>query len=154
MPHPVEGSSPLARGGRHGSRGGRRELGLIPARAGRTVGECEGVGGAGAHPRSRGADSTTIPTRTSSGGSSPLARGGHSDVDACVAGHGLIPARAGRTVFGAPVAVLARAHPRSRGADPENGGILTALRGSSPLARGGQLLTCDFTENGAPFESL
>ena len=48
------GSSPLTRGKRRGSAGGRHPLGLIPAHAGKTLSVCPCRQGAGAHPRSRG----------------------------------------------------------------------------------------------------
>ena len=71
-----EGSSPLARGGRGRHQGRDLPLGLIPARAGRTGREVACAELSGAHPRSRGADSTVIAVLDSEQGSSPLARGG------------------------------------------------------------------------------
>ena len=75
-------------------------------------------------------------TKNGDWGSSPLARGTHEGfyVTTCVTG--LIPARAGNTVY--PLMALCTwwAHPRSRG---EHGGYETAAGktpGSSPLARG------------------
>ncbi len=90
-----------------------------------------------AHPRSRGADATTCPRRPRLPGSSPLARGGHGqdpEVDKPIR---LIPARAGRTAFSTCSVAPGPAHPRSRGADSAETGRVPAVRGSSPLARGG-----------------
>ena len=71
-------------------------------------------------------------------GSSPLARGGHSEGDAVRAATGLIPAGAGRTLgVGDSTAPLA-AHPRWRGADPHTPRCWSLFAGSSPLARGGR----------------
>ena len=70
-------------------------------------------------------------------GSSPLARGGRLH-PVCVGGEaGLIPARAGRTAVARARLSRFRAHPRSRGADPNIDGDTSRLYGSSPLARGG-----------------
>ena len=111
------GSSPLARGGPARRRSARRVLGLIPARAGRTVRGHNVTHKTWAHPRSRGADGLDDRERH--------------------AGHGLIPARAGRTSVSRGIRALRWAHPRSRGADRRlrSAGALSA--GSSPLARGG-----------------
>ena len=74
---------------------------------------------------------------TVTGGSSPLARGGHRTLSRIHRPPGLIPARAGRTSPRPPQGRDRRAHPRSRGADLNDLlGTLTGL-GSSPLARGG-----------------
>ena len=112
------GSSPLARGGRSlaapSSCGGR----LIPAGAGRTCGTTGRDGGPGAHPRWRGEDTFFFISRSSSNGSSPLARGGHGRVGGLARRFGLIPAGAGRTRSVARRCRAASAHPRWRGEDP------------------------------------
>ena len=51
---------------------------------------------------------------------------------------GLIPAYAGRTRYRSPRSTALRAHPRLRGADPDDYVILYAPVGSSPLTRGGR----------------
>ena len=69
------GSSPLTRGKRVRCRAEREHPGLIPAHAGKTDKVAGALIGAGAHPRSRGENGTSVnpPGRTS--GSSPLTRG-------------------------------------------------------------------------------
>ena len=134
------GSSPLARGGLWGEASRRRSPRLIPARAGRTVKRHCGVLSVGAHPRSRGADSRRRQEQCQFRGSSPLARGGHVGLQFRGGRDGLIPARAGRTGYRSAAPRTARAHPRSRGADPDRRVNRVLAGGSSPLARGGPRL--------------
>ncbi len=156
-PDAARGSSPLARGGLRRGRLESRVGRLIPARAGRTHRSRRARAGRSAHPRSRGADSTTIIGTTGKAGSSPLARGGHQDPPRADRRDGLIPARAGRTPGCSAGHRAGRAHPRSRGADSMRmfldrrdegssrsrgadlsfAGPLRHEGGSSPLARGG-----------------
>ncbi len=100
-------------------------MGLIPARAGRTTGDCEDL------PINRG-------------GSSPLVRGGQGTSGKLNyrSVRGLIPARAGRTTTqpAAQARGVTPAHPRSCGADSRAGILETIVPpggGSSPLVRGG-----------------
>ncbi len=111
------GSSPLARGGRACDGDELVELGLIPARAGRTPRNARSASVTPAHPRSRGADPRCFRLGLSCSW--------------------LIPARAGRTSRSTRSAQSTEAHPRSRGADVQ--AILESrwAAGSSPLARGG-----------------
>ena len=91
------GSSPHARGLRagHQLRAGQRRI--IPARAGFTTSApLTGVSGSD-HPRTRGVYSRTAAPQEGAGGSSPHARGLHSDSGACGRRMGIIPARAGFT---------------------------------------------------------
>ena len=134
----LQGSSPLARGGRPDepqrspqrglgpplARGGRPDepqrspqRGLIPARAGRTWIPVLREHFCRAHPRSRGADPRAPRMRSRPRGSSPLARGGLSQRRIGGGLGGLIPARAGRTPHRPRGTGLPGAHPRSRGAD-------------------------------------
>ena len=71
------GSSPLARGLRRPHRGPDRQRGIIPARAGFTLGWHGGVSFASDHPRSRGVYIPFGHRTPTSTGSSPLARGLH-----------------------------------------------------------------------------
>ncbi len=132
----VQGSSPLARGtpGRRDFRGVQR--GLIPARAGNTGYLNFWLTVLRAHPRSRGEHTVTPHAFNDSGGSSPLARGTHTDASPLPPSAGLIPARAGNTRYPATRLHRTRAHPRSRG--EHRGGFRGTYRrqGSSPLARG------------------
>ena len=70
------------------------------------------------------------------GGSSPLARGTRYITCIWLWFPGLIPARAGNTIFEAVSEPYHWAHPRSRGEHEPVDIPLGALRGSSPLARG------------------
>ena len=91
------GSSPRGRGGPSGGRSSPMPVGLIPARAGRTVPCCLGTAVTGAHPRAGGADGAKRAHTPESGGSSPRGRGGQRDHAGRAVRRGLIPARAGRT---------------------------------------------------------
>ena len=109
------GSSPLTRGKHQ-----RRVLpadyrGLIPAHAGKTRSCSSNPPARGAHPRSRGENSSWDHSRTMFRGSSPLTRGKHALATVFATRRGLIPAHAGKTFFSALSAVLIWAHPRSRG---------------------------------------
>ena len=71
---------------------------LIPAHAGKTVGEAGLQYSGGAHPRSRGENQVHAVRTQITKGSSPLTRGKLSRV-ACGRGvDGLIPAHAGKTL--------------------------------------------------------
>ena len=69
-------------------------------------------------------------------GSSPLARGTLLETDFNRTYKGLIPARAGNTIAFFASCFSAGAHPRSRGEHIPVWAFFTALKGSSPLARG------------------
>ena len=91
------GSSPLARGTPRGFVERSGLVGLIPARAGNTMGLTSSSYAARAHPRSRGEHPRITPRAAASGGSSPLARGTPRFAEAGIYALGLIPARAGNT---------------------------------------------------------
>jgi len=131
------GSSPLARGGHPRPSPRPTPGGLIPARAGRTGTVVSAVTARPAHPRSRGADVRAAEELEAARGSSPLARGGPGGAHRGEDGGRLIPARAGRTSPSGSAGTVARAHPRSRGADGRGGPRQVRVTGSSPLARGG-----------------
>ena len=91
------GSSPRVRGKRAELHSLLHELGLIPARAGKTSATLTHQTTPTAHPRACGENPTVGTGRPSTRGSSPRVRGKQSRG---VAGHpcpGLIPARAGKT---------------------------------------------------------
>ena len=71
--------------------------GLIPAHAGKTLREALGPPGPGAHPRSRGENSTAARKAPIKTGSSPLTRGKRRRRMPRSAGGRLIPAHAGKT---------------------------------------------------------
>ena len=131
-----EGSSPLTRGKHALDAHRRRGRGLIPAHAGKTGSVARGLGVDGAHPRSRGENSTSKPVSKAKPGSSPLTRGKHPDDGADGGGLGLIPAHAGKTPSASPGADPTWAHPRSRGENAQGDHVARAVAGSSPLTRG------------------
>ena len=113
---PVYGSSPLTRGKPNDHRDQRREGGLIPAHAGKTVERVGGYQVLEAHPRSRGENTVTRRCHSTRHGSSPLTRGKLA-----------VAVRYRRAVS---------AHPRSRGENPAEGTDRELDAGSSPLTRG------------------
>ena len=138
--HKIPGSSPLARGLRHGQSRPVGDAGIIPARAGFTTTRCAPPWMPGDHPRSRGVYVDSRPHGFCAVGSSPLARGLPVPVRGGPIHGRIIPARAGFTAFCERVDFVRTDHPRSRGV---YGSVLTGgdgVAGSSPLARG--LLPC------------
>ena len=132
----MEGSSPLARGLLTPVPDHTIVVRIIPARAGFTTAGRLGFMSTKDHPRSRGVyRSRRVAVRAASG-SSPLARGlpiRHGEE------HdpwGIIPARAGFTVFKRGNIVYGSDHPRSRGVYWSTRQFPGAIVGSSPLARG------------------
>ena len=130
------GSSPLARGTPGASCHADALFGLIPARAGNTLGGRGGLGAMRAHPRSRGGHPIPAPPGTSLSGSSPLARGTQEQTARLTVEPGLIPARAGNTLEQVRVPATRGAHPRSRGEHARYTPGRSLSPGSSPLARG------------------
>ena len=110
--------------------------GIIPARAGFTLGE-EAYRRAGSdHPRSRGVYDAVTVYGDYLTGSSPLARGLRGLRLNSGVGLRIIPARAGFTGR-APARPCGRPdHPRSRGVYSVAGALGRLRLGSSPLARG------------------
>ena len=78
-----QGSSPLTRGKPRRVNGVTERLGLIPAHAGKTRVQDVKHAAAGAHPRSRGENSSIVSTTTLGQGSSPLTRGKHGPRHPC-----------------------------------------------------------------------
>ena len=94
-----DGSSPLTRGKLSSAIARYRRVGLIPAHAGKTRRSRRISLSSGAHPRSRGENSTTPGRRLADTGSSPLTRGKRHDEQEWLPRDGLIPAHAGKTVI-------------------------------------------------------
>ena len=69
-------------------------------------------------------------------GSSPLTRGKPHAAPHSAREQGLIPAHAGKTEIARAEDVNAKAHPRSRGENPDNDPAGMCSDGSSPLTRG------------------
>ncbi len=134
--HPVNGSSPLARGARSRRSEPLHKSGLIPARAGSTQRGSSGLSSARAHPRSRGEHPCSSRITQKRDGSSPLARGARGREQRASRRSGLIPARAGSTPAPSCAETPRRAHPRSRGEHMLLCRSCFGTRGSSPLARG------------------
>ena len=134
------GSSPLARGTRALQRPRRTCQGLIPARAGNTSPPVPVVPGCRAHPRSRGEHLSPLSPLKRRPGSSPLARGTPLESLVYQSWLGLIPARAGNTWRRWLRRFGFRAHPRSRGEHRVHRDSFSFMSGSSPLARGTQVI--------------
>ena len=147
------GSSPLTRENQRSAVYDGVQHGLIPAHAGKTGTSRCSSGGRGAHPRSRGENSTWSRACRLRAGSPPLTRGkqahGHPHVldPRLIPAHAgktlgqgprerLIPAHAGKTPLAARSAACAAAHPRSRGENRGNYTSHNVVAGSSPLTRG------------------
>ena len=130
------GSSPLARGTLSIDDVLDGAPRLIPARAGNTVSDYPRKRHVRAHPRSRGEHSSSALRLDMSGGSSPLARGTLTTWLHAFNFAGLIPARAGNTVFVHEAESHTGAHPRSRGEHASRAALHRVSVGSSPLARG------------------
>ena len=130
------GSSPLARGLRHGHDQILRPEGIIPARAGFTLRKASDGSVGRDHPRSRGVYRARRQHRPRGRGSSPLARGLLWVIVAVWRAIRIIPARAGFTVRMSLSVMMGPDHPRSRGVYLAHDGWVPASWGSSPLARG------------------
>ena len=150
------GSSPLTRGKREPRAPQRSIQGLIPAHAGKTAPATPGrpsgwliPAHAGktatstmrkrrlpAHPRSRGENLLSRCLGRFRRGSSPLTRGKPVQHLHSRAGHGLIPAHAGKTSRAWLAESGTWAHPRSRGENLGGSAARPEDDGSSPLTRG------------------
>ena len=111
----TRGSSPLTRGKFDGGGASRPVMGLIPAHAGKMdMCDCRHIWKT-AHPRSRGENTRTDNPTVNPAGSSPLTRGKFLRAHPLSAGHGLIPAHAGKIGHQWLRPWPLGAHPRSRG---------------------------------------
>ena len=136
----ILGSSPLARGLPDVSRGTWRTSGIIPARAGFTRFRRGIHPGLSDHPRSRGVYAPPAFVGSVFAGSSPLARGLRVSGMILRVSRGIIPARAGFTQHHRNHGPTRRDHPRSRGVYHRGPGEFLSPFGSSPLARGLQIV--------------
>ena len=130
------GSSPLARGLRAADLRELRVERIIPARAGFTCRDPIVHESRPDHPRSRGVYIWSMLNFTVRSGSSPLARGLHSESAESRNKKRIIPARAGFTSVRKYDEEFRRDHPRSRGVYGPVRTPVGAGAGSSPLARG------------------
>ena len=130
------GSSPLARGLRARQHLSVEVPGIIPARAGFTAPRRSSSARSADHPRSRGVYSFEKYTGYVWCGSSPLARGLHSEETGSSLPERIIPARAGFTRYVSKEDFRFEDHPRSRGVYSLPPRKSRESQGSSPLARG------------------
>ena len=130
------GSSPLARGLPTYTKRTISLFRIIPARAGFTTETAQTSHRKRDHPRSRGVYDLGDGGCVHCHGSSPLARGLQQRRRRRVTGSGIIPARAGFTIWATVAAFIVMDHPRSRGVYEKEAHRLRVQVGSSPLARG------------------
>ena len=130
------GSSPLARGLPDQGRRCVLVVGIIPARAGFTLGRRAMSSAWGDHPRSRGVYAYSLSDLLAQLGSSPLARGLPRINRPLMNIAGIIPARAGFTQTLGWMPITNEDHPRSRGVYTVVAACASGASGSSPLARG------------------
>ena len=133
---PCGGSSPRGRGKPGHPQRSLPARRLIPARAGKTPLPHRSSPARTAHPRAGGENAIDFLRGPCSIGSSPRGRGkpGHQGEER--AARGLIPARAGKTLYATRISTPLTAHPRAGG---ENGDLLDVVcvrTGSSPRGRG------------------
>ena len=132
----TNGSSPRGRGKRTVTRWAGGFIGLIPARAGKTLAAVLSWSVWAAHPRAGGENVNLLGCDVYHCGSSPRGRGKRINIMRAVTLVGLIPARAGKTHIEMTSSSQPTAHPRAGG---ENALIAASVRfavGSSPRGRG------------------
>ena len=112
------GSSPRGRGKPRRTGSQPADLGLIPARAGKTSLTSPTSSQGWAHPRAGGENVSSSPSIDTGPGSSPRGRGKREADDDGGRTAGLIPARAGKTARRTRCQTSSPAHPRAGG---ENG---------------------------------
>ena len=133
---PAVGSSPLVRGQRGYVVNFTRNMRIIPARAGPTVGCIIGHVSCPDHPRSCGANRVSVSPARWRCGSSPLVRGQPAEDLENLDYTRIIPARAGPTPQFGNGAWIETDHPRSCGANKKRAERISVICGSSPLVRG------------------
>ena len=111
-------------------------MGLIPARAGKTIPPRRRGRRWAAHPRACGENKGWLLPVVTAAGSSPRVRGKPRYVFVRGPTSGLIPARAGKTSSSARQGPNARAHPRACGENLHHHNLGCSSDGSSPRVRG------------------
>ena len=132
----IAGSSPLTRGKPGHASHDHGFSGLIPAHAGKTLVSEATPEDSGAHPRSRGENTSRAILNPALAGSSPLTRGKQQGDYRPMLELRLIPAHAGKTSTVYKDGEAVGAHPRSRGENSPHCRTAVARGGSSPLTRG------------------
>ena len=141
----VTGSSPRGRGKPIPHLLDGSNVGLIPARAGKTSAHSRMSRPSRAHPRAGGENTTQNVPFLLSMGSSPRGRGKHRVPPRMRLRRRLIPARAGNTYLQAPGSCGSRAHPRAGGENHAVGGQRVGHTGLIPARAGktpGPRCTC------------
>ena len=145
------GAPPRARGGRSGIRTARSTDGSTPASAGRTARGTRTGSSIREHPRERGEDRIRGRSDVAREGAPPRARGGRGRGPLRQGWLGSTPASAGRTRTSRLAQPGRAEHPRERGEDWMLVGVLIALVGAPPRARGGHAQASDVDKRrGAP----
>ena len=130
------GSSPRGRGKLILSTDRESQLGLIPARTGKTYGRTASVPSSTAHPRAGGENDPSSLSSTGLFGSSPRGRGKPVWAQQRRQMQRLIPARAGKTPCRARAHSCVSAHPRVGGENIDSWELPERHVGSSPRRRG------------------
>ena len=135
------GSSPRARGTRRTGTWSPRLSRFIPAGAGNTPDRPGGAGPRAVHPRGRGEHNIKTYLNGDWSGSSPRARGTQYQDLPQRRLERFIPAGAGNTTIGHHSLRACSVHPRGRGEHNPHAACMSVLAGSSPRARGTQILS-------------
>ena len=139
--HRYWGSSPRGRGKHVAEHLRSTRRGLIPAWAGKTPQAPTTATCSGAHPRVGGENAWLNSWAVISPGSSPRGRGKLALAAPPPGVVRLIPAWAGKTLFGLASDSGVMAHPRVGGENTNDGRLFPHARGSSPRGRGKQPFT-------------
>ena len=129
--------------------GGHVHLRITPACAGKTSFSSRISIMFWDHPRMRGEDARSIPSRMPDGGSPPHARGRRKSGSQKLDIVRITPACAGKTEIWAEDGRSYRDHPRMRGEDHSSAGAQGIAQGSPPHARGRQeIRTSSYCDGG------
>ena len=134
----MAGSPPHARGRQWGKAAGVFAGRITPACAGKTQRRSRRRVTLPDHPRMRGEDNELFGTNISVQGSPPHARGRPKEFQTFADGFGITPACAGKTDSRVRGCCTAWDHPRMRGEDVPENGLIRRSTGSPPHARGRQ----------------
>ena len=109
--------------------------GITPAYAGKTSSQFVTCPQPRDHPRLRGKDMELEVLKLKPLGSPPLTRERHHEGSLMVAGRGITPAYAGKTLCTSGISLQPWDHPRLRGKDSSSAAIPVYTSGSPPLTR-------------------
>src|SRR5690606_7284886 len=136
-----DGSSPPARGRDDAGAAGAGRTGIIPASAGKRFPTTPGTARRRDHPRQRGEEYRDESAAGAEAGSSPPARGRVPDGGFQAGLMGIIPASAGKSFCVDLTEAVAEDHPRQRGEEGSSPRKAGGSMGSSPPARGREMLS-------------